>query len=151
MRTLLLQLRPAALAEAELGDLLQQLATGLFGRMGLVVDVAIRGDWDPPVEVKIAIYRIAQEALNNIVKHADANKVSINLNCNISGGADLLDVIELIIQDDGCGFDPLDVPPDHLGLGIMQERAASINASLDVESHLDEGTKVKLVWQKNSQ
>ncbi len=151
MRTLLLQLRPAALAEAELGDLLQQLATGLFGRMGLLVYVAIRGDWDSPDEVKIAIYRIAQEALNNIVKHADANKVSINLNCNISGGADLLDVIELIIQDDGCGFDPLDMPPDHLGLGIMQERAASINASLDVESHLDEGTKVKLVWQKNSQ
>jgi signal transduction histidine kinase len=151
MRTLLLELRPAALAEAKLGDLIQQLATSLFGRTGLPVEVDIRGDCNPPVAVKIATYRIAQEALNNIVKHAEANKVSINLNCYTTSDADSQDVIELTVMDDGCGFDPQDVPPDHFGLGIMQERAAAINATLDIESRLEEGTKVKFVWQTSNQ
>jgi nitrate/nitrite-specific signal transduction histidine kinase len=51
----------------------------------------------------------------------------------------------LCIQDDGCGFDPDCVPPDHLGLGIMRERAAAIGASLSITSQIGHGTEVKVV------
>jgi len=76
MRTLLLELRPAALIEADLGNLLRQLAEALTGREGIPITVTVEGHSALPAPVQIALYRIAQEALNNISKHACAQQVT---------------------------------------------------------------------------
>ena len=84
MRTLLLELRPAALVEANLGDLLRQLAESVSGRSGIPVAVSLEGCPVPdlPEEVHVALYRVVQEALNNVVKHAQAQHVEITLRCS---------------------------------------------------------------------
>ncbi len=102
----------------------------------------VKGDCDLPADVHIAIYRIAQEALNNVVKHAQAQKVEVSLECRSDPGL----CAQLRIHDDGCGFDPTDVSADHMGLGIMRERAKSIGATLQVESEAGQGCLVSLRW-----
>jgi len=152
MRTLLLELRPAALVEVSLGDLLGQLAEAITGRKDVCVTVTVEGQCALPADVHVAMYRIAQEALNNVVKHAHAGQVTVSLRCSpplsspLTGGMEVGDV-ELCISDDGRGFDPGDVPPDHLGLGIMHERAQAIGATLTVESRPGRGTRVIVVWK----
>jgi signal transduction histidine kinase len=151
MRTLLLELRPATLTEASLGDLLRQLGEAVTGRTGVPVDVAVDCRHRLPSEVHVALYRIAQEALNNVVKHARADSVTVRLRC-ISDSPPLQSEpadevsVELCISDDGCGFDLDNVPSNHLGLGIMHERAQDIGALLEIESEPDRGTQVTVVW-----
>ena len=94
-----------------------------------------------PTDVKIALYRIAQEGLNNITKHAHASQVVVRLQ-------DKPDCITLTITDDGVGFDPSSVPPDRLGLGIMAERAETVDAKFVINSVLDHGTQVQVTWSK---
>jgi signal transduction histidine kinase len=94
-----------------------------------------------PAEVKVAFYRIAQESLNNVAKHANASQVFLRLRCSHEE-----QMVELLIDDDGRGFDTMAVPAVHLGLGIMAERAAGIGAQLAVESEPGEGTQVRVVW-----
>lgn len=138
MRTLLLELRPAALANAELDQLLQQLVEATIGRYRLPVGLHIPADVNElPSDWVIAIYRITQEALNNAGKHGDANKISIHME---KDG----DQFSLVIEDDGCGFDPDQVRGGHFGLSTMRERAESINAMLEIESHSAQGTTVRL-------
>ena len=86
------------------------------------------------------IYRLAQEALNNVVKHAKARNVAVEL----SGTADGVD---LSVIDDGRGFDALVAPAGHFGLSIMRERAESIGATLTVDSRPGAGTRVLLAWR----
>jgi len=152
MRTLLLELRLSALIDAELGDLLRQLAESITGRAQLPVAVEVEGQCALPPTVKVALYRIAQEALNNVTKHAGASRVSVRLRCapplspsqarEIKGGE-----VELCISDDGRGFEPEDVPPKSLGLGIMRERAEAIGATLEIKSRVGHGTEVVVVWK----
>jgi nitrate/nitrite-specific signal transduction histidine kinase len=139
MRTLLLELRPTALMEAEVHELFRHLCDAFSGRTMVNVRCNLEGDCDLPAEIKIAIYRIAQETLNNIAKHAQANNVEMSLNCQ--NGNVVLDIF-----DDGRGFNPGVVPSDHLGLNIMQERAQRIGAELDINSVLGEGTRVRVTW-----
>ena len=79
MRTLLLELRPAALAEAKLPDLLKQLGEAVTGRSRIPVEVVTEVSEELPTDVRLAFYRIAQEALNNVVKHSHANKAKVSL------------------------------------------------------------------------
>ena len=109
MRALLMELRPAALHEAVLIDLVRQLAEAFTGRTRVPVEIESAGEPSPPVDVKIALYRVVQEALNNIAKHAKAQHVRVNLQ-GVDGS------IELQITDDGRGFDRAAVRPDRLGL-----------------------------------
>jgi PAS domain S-box-containing protein len=139
MRTLLLELRPAALAETPLCDLLLQLAEATRGRSGIRIGVEIEGDCDLPADTKIALYRIAQEALNNVAKHASAAHAWMKLTQR-DGSA------ELIVADDGAGFDASDKSADSLGLDIMRERAESVGADLTVTSKPGEGTRVEVFW-----
>jgi ligand-binding sensor domain-containing protein/signal transduction histidine kinase len=156
MRALLMELRPAALAEASMADLLRQLGQAVSGREGIPVTVTVDEGCEPwlgetPAEVRITLYRIAQEALNNVVKHAQASRVDVSLHCTSpppaedeppgQGGR-----LELCIRDDGLGFDPGAVSQEHLGLGIMHERAESIQARLEVESAPGGGTEILVVW-----
>jgi ligand-binding sensor domain-containing protein/signal transduction histidine kinase len=149
MRTLLLELRPAALEKAELHDLLRQLAEALRSRAGLAVAVEADEACSLPVEVKVAFYRIAQEALNNVVKHAQANQVNVRLRCEAG-------TVGLEIADDGQGFDPTEVSVEHHGLRIMRERAEAIGAQVQVNSRgvqlnsPTHGTQVLVTWNMDS-
>lgn len=152
MRTLLLELRPSALTEASLEDLLSQLGEAAAGREGIPVRVececACAADSHPalPADVHIALYRIAQEALNNALRHAHAANISIRLSRSCAGSNDAAQGLALTIHDDGRGFDPLFTPADHFGLGIMTERAESIGANFTIESRPGAGTRVSVVW-----
>jgi signal transduction histidine kinase len=148
MRTLLLELRPAVVAEASLQDLLRQLAEAATGRMGALVSVAVEGDCALPRDVHIALYRIAQEALNNVVKHARASQAEVRMRCLPTPGAGS---IELQVRDNGRGFQPKEVTPEHLGLSIMRERAAATGARLTIESMSGLGTSVTVVWPADSE
>ncbi|UCC17125.1 MAG: HAMP domain-containing protein [Dehalococcoidales bacterium] len=140
MRTLLLELRPSALIEAELPHLLEQLAESITGRTRIPVAVIIEGDCLLPDDVKIGFYRIAQEALNNVAKHSEATEVKVSLICD-------KERVTLIIKDNGVGFDIGTVSPESLGIGIMKERAEDIEAMLTIHSHLGKGTETIVIWE----
>ncbi|MFA5308528.1 MAG: PAS domain S-box protein [Dehalococcoidales bacterium] len=143
MRTLLLELRPDSLAEADIDFLLNQLAESITGRSRVPVSVSVTGRCNVPVEVKIGLYRIAQEALNNIAKHAAAKEARVKLLCRTGG-------VTLQVSDDGKGFNTKNTPPNSLGLNIMRERARDIGALLAVKSRPGEGTTVRAVWKNES-
>jgi two-component system nitrate/nitrite sensor histidine kinase NarX len=140
MRTLLLELRPSALTEQRLDLLLHQLKEAMAGRTRVPVTVHVAGDCALPPEVRIAFYRIAQEALNNTTKHARAASVKVELDCRP-------EYARLRISDDGRGFDPEHIQPGHMGMDIMCERAQAIGAAFWVESQPDQGTQVEVEWQ----
>lgn len=144
MRTLLLELRPTALNNVALTDLLHQLAEAVGGRSRVPITVTIQGDEDLPVEVRVAFYRITQEALNNVAKHAEATQATVFL-------AMTFDRIDLFIQDDGRGFQPDSVSGKCLGLNIMRERAEEIQAKLTIQSQLGQGTIVHAIWHRPEQ
>ena len=139
MRTLLLELRPASLTEAELTPLLAQLVDAFTGRTRIATSLETARAAPVPPDVKIALYRIAQEALNNIAKHSGASHVMIELVC-----AD--ESCLLTIRDDCCGFDASAVPADLLGLRLLRERAESVGAALMVESQVGHGTIIRVSW-----
>jgi len=139
MRTLLLELRPSTLLEANLEELLNQLAAAVIGRTRMKVTLDIEGDLRMPGDVQTAYYYIAQEAFNNIVKHSRARRVDVRV-------ASTEEAITLSISDDGRGFDAEQVPATSLGLGIMRERANAIGASLQVQSAPGQGTTVTTMW-----
>lgn len=135
MRMLLIELRPEALVEAELADLLTRLAQATTSRIGVPVELELDGEFDLHADIRLALYRIAQEALNNVIKHAHARGVLLSL-------VHTPDAIQLTVCDDGQGFDPETVGPDRFGLRIIRERASAIGASLALDSRPGGGTQV---------
>lgn len=145
MRTLLLELRPNALLEADLSDLLRQLAETVKGRSKLHVIYESEGSLQLPSTVHVAFFRLAQEALNNVLKHARAQHVKLHLVRTPSH-------VELTVQDDGRGFEPTAVAGDRMGIRIMHERAREAGIQLTLTSKPNEGTRLSAVWQvKESQ
>jgi len=143
MRSLLLELRPGALARAKMDDLLHQLGRAMTGRTGVPVAVDADVQCPLPAKVQVAFYRIAQEALNNVAKHAEPSRVEVRFRSE-EGRA------TLAISDDGRGFDAGSIPPGHFGVGIMQERAAAVGAELEIESESDSGTEVRVTWEQGA-
>lgn len=141
MRLLLVELRPSALTDMPLAELIRQLIDAASGSIRAEVTLDVGGHYRTPLtpDAQIAFYRIAQEALNNISKHAQARHVLVALQC--SG-----DTVQMTIQDDGRGFDITAIPAGHLGVGIMAERAEAICAALDVWSAPGEGTRITVTW-----
>jgi signal transduction histidine kinase len=139
MRTLLLELRPAALLEAEVTELFRHLCDSFSGRALVQVDCSLDIECDLPADIKIAFYRIAQEALNNIAKHAQASQVEMTLRCQDGR-------VNMVIRDDGRGFELESAPPDHLGLSIMRERADQIGAELEISTRPAGGTQIRVEW-----
>ncbi len=139
MRSLLLELHPSSLTDAKLGDLIRQVAEIIANRTGL--NISIRAERQDPVppEIHFALYRVAQESLNNIVLHASASHVEIYFNSD-SGHLDLT------IQDNGRGFEPTDINPGHLGLNIMNDRVQNIGGTIEIISRKGEGTLIKVTW-----
>ncbi|MEX2030672.1 MAG: histidine kinase [Anaerolineales bacterium] len=141
MRALLAELRPASLTDAELGDLLRLLGNAFTGRTNVPVNVAVHGAGSLPAETQVAVYRICQEALNNIAKHAQASRVEVTVRYSPHD-------MELLLRDNGSGFVTTDATPTgHYGLGIMQERAEAVGAVLTVSSQPGQGTEVALRWR----
>jgi two-component system nitrate/nitrite sensor histidine kinase NarX len=157
MRTLLLELRPIGLGEVGLEDLLKQLGAGISGRIRAEVDLHVQGEAILPTDVKLAFYRIAQEALNNAAKHSGADRVDIQINSisappsrgrKKAGFSQTIfsQSVSMSIRDNGRGFDPSSVIGEHLGLGIMHERASNTHAALIIKSKPGAGTEISLHW-----
>lgn len=143
MRTLLLELRPEALAESRLVDLIHQLVETLKGRSKVHPTtelMAVPLTMPLPDAVKETFFRVAQEALNNVVKHARAHNVWVTMYTEAN-------TVRLAIRDDGRGFDIGQSRPGHVGLAIMRERAAAIGGALVIHSAPGRGTHITLTWQ----
>jgi signal transduction histidine kinase len=141
MRVLLWELRPEALESTPLPDLYAQLADAIRGRRQIQVslDVQRSSELPLPLPVHVAFYRIAQEAINNIIKHSQATHFTLRLIL-------LADRVELYVIDDGIGFES--TSSSGIGMGSMRERAEEIQAQLIVTSARNEGTQVALIWQR---
>jgi PAS domain S-box-containing protein len=143
MRLLLLELRPAALAQMKIEDLLRQLTEATISRTQIDISLEVEGQCKLTSAIQVALYRIAQEALNNATRHAMATRIDVRLHCTAEQG-------ELMVSDNGHGFDPANVPAGHLGLAIMRERAAAIGAGLEIASQPNQGTRVSIVWLRST-
>lgn len=142
MRALLLELRPKTLEQAHLGDLMHQLAQAIMSHKKIEIQVEVQGESALPSRVKVGLYRLAQEAVNNAAKHARATQVFMCLNCNEAN-------LHLSIRDNGRGFDASQVSGG-LGINIMHERADEIGAELEIYSLIGTGTAVEITWPSNS-
>lgn len=140
MRTLLAELRPNALLETDLPTLLKHLTDAAAGHIQIPIILETEGQGKLPQDVQIAFYRIAQEALHNIIKYARAREVRVTY-------AYCAERISLYIQDDGRGFDLHKPVPGHYGLNIMRERAEAIGAQVEIISQPGLGTEIKVFWQ----
>ena len=139
MRALLVELRPNALVEVPLPALLRQLTEAVTGRARINVQLNAVGQRKLPAEAQVALYRIAQEALNNIIKHSHATQAMVTLR--------LGDTVRLTVADNGAGFDPSTITAEHLGLKIMRERAEAIGAKFSLYSEPGEGAQISVIWQ----
>jgi PAS domain S-box-containing protein len=143
MRGLLAELRPLVLTDSDLGDLLRQLGDAFTGRTNVPVRVTVQGEDTLPAEVQVTFYRVCQEALNNIAKHAGAGRVTIDL--RYEAGSTRLQIV-----DNGRGFDPAAVPAGHYGLSMMQERAKAIGADLVIASRPGQGAEIMIRWSEQT-
>jgi PAS domain S-box-containing protein len=142
LRAMLLELRPVVLEQKTLDDLLRQLGEVMTLRSGAPIEVAVADDCPPlPIAVKVAFYRIAQEALMNAAKYANAHTIFVHLRYLPTEEA-----IQLNVQDDGRGFEAGAVPAGHFGLGMMRERARAVGASLRITSRHGHGVRVAVKW-----
>ncbi len=139
LRILLYELRPGSLAGVGLDQLIERLGDSLAGQADVTVTVEARIGVPPPAEVKEALYRIAQEAFNNIAKHARASNVSAAVVADATGAV-------LTVEDDGVGLDTDPVEGDHHGLAIMGERAEEIGAQLRIGRIEPAGTRLMVRW-----
>lgn len=140
MRILLLELRPESLLKADLPALISHLADAASARTEASIRVDVSGTQSPPVDVKIAFYRIAQEALNNIVKHSRSKNVKLRI---VSSANSLY----LQVEDDGIGLGVDTVKGTKMGLAIMRERATDVGAKLEIVSQVGKGTRITCSWQ----
>jgi signal transduction histidine kinase len=136
MRALIFELRPESLAQEGLVAALGRQAAALRARHELVVETDLCPEPAVPLSVKEALYRVAQEALHNAVKHARATRVDLGLRATATG-------LALEVRDDGVGFDPTGDFPGHLGLRSMRERIERLDGTLAVESAPGRGSQVR--------
>jgi signal transduction histidine kinase len=136
MRALILELRPEALQTDGLVAALEQQTAAIQARHGIAIEAILGSEPEASIAAKEALYRIAQEALHNTVKHARARRVEVRL----SSGEDWL---TLEVRDDGDGFDPNGSFPGHLGLQTMRERAMRLGGTIEVTSAPTRGTLVR--------
>ncbi len=137
MRALIFELRPESLEIEGLVAALDKQIGATAARYGIQVTAELGEEPEMDLAQKEIFYRIGQEALHNVVKHAHATKATVRFGAD--NGSYVLEV-----GDDGVGFDTSETFPGHMGLVSMSERASSIGAELEVESRPGEGTVVKL-------
>lgn len=140
VRQLAFDLRPTVLDDVGLVAALRRLTGDLAARHGFSVEVALDGvseDGRFPTEVETVVYRVAQEALTNVVRHARARRVSVQLTrCQGS--------LRAVVTDDGAGFDPAAIGGRSLGLLGMRERATLVGGRVEITSAPGAGTRMEL-------
>jgi signal transduction histidine kinase len=138
MRLLVYQLRPLALQREGLVGALQQRLDAVEGRIGVKARLLTEGLVELPAPVEEGLYRIAQEALNNALKHAAATSVTVYIRTEDER-------VELEVVDDGQGFDPKTVSDrGGMGLASMRQRAEKLGGSLTILSASGEGARIKV-------
>jgi signal transduction histidine kinase len=143
LRALIFELRPPALQDNSLIEAVRAYAASMTGRNGVPIRVLDeRADAALPEAASDNIYRVVQEALHNVVRHAEASTVTVSFRDGAGTGADAEVIVE--IADDGAGFDPGHVGDGHLGLITMRERAEDLGGRLEVRSRRGVGTRVIL-------
>jgi PAS domain S-box-containing protein len=135
MRALIFELRPESLESEGLVSALTKQAAATQARHELVVIAELCDEPDLPLRAKQELYRIAQEAMHNIVKHAHAGQVVLRLE-------QIADEVALEVRDNGVGFDPTASFPGHLGLHSMRERVSNLGGTFGIESEPGAGTRV---------
>lgn len=143
MRAMLLELRPQGLIEGRIQELLHHLVDAAAGRCNAEFSLNVHGTCEMTDDVKIACYRIAQEALHNTVKHANAFHVLVALRCEEDG-------VRLQVMDDGKGFDPDEITSDHMGVCNMRERAEAVGGTFALNTRAGEGTQITFTWKTGS-
>ncbi|MGY4707275.1 PAS domain S-box protein [Candidatus Bipolaricaulota sp. J31] len=136
MRLLVYQLRPAALEREGLVGALRARLEAVERRAGVEAALTVEGEGELPREVEEGLYRIAQEALNNALKHAHAASVVVTLRLGE-------DCVELEVRDDGRGFVPGDATAG-MGLANMRERARTLGGTVEIASAPGKGTAVRV-------
>lgn len=140
VRRLAVHLGPGVLEDLGLRSAIEWLADRVTIEAGLVVELRIEGDCDSvDPEVAVAVFRVAQEALTNVVRHAEARRVKLRLTAHA-------EALELAVIDDGRGFVVEDArarPGSSIGLFGMTERIALVDGRLEIESTPGEGTKIR--------
>jgi len=136
VRRLTIELRPPALDDFGLEAALERLTTVIGERSGVDVQLTVRTPVKPlPAEYETALYRIVQEALTNIVKHAEARSVSIVI-------AHAEGIVRGVIEDDGKGFEPGEIRESALGLVGMRERVHLLGGRFEVQAAPGRGTTI---------
>ena len=133
VRQLAVDLRPTALDDFGLVPALERLVSTFTEQTGIAVDFEALLPERVPPEIETALYRIVQESLTNVVKHARAGRVSIVLRRRENG-------VSVVVEDDGVGFDPAGARDGGLGLVGMRERVALLGGRFDIESRPGAGT-----------
>jgi two-component system, NarL family, sensor kinase len=134
-RRAIVGLRPAVLDDLGLAAAITSMASSLAGDITIDLDLE---DCRLAPHVEVSLFRIVQEALQNVVKHARASRVAVQLRADDAG-------IRLVIEDDGQGFDPESArSPTAYGLSGMHERASLLGATLGIRSQPGDGTTLVL-------
>jgi len=141
MRSLIFELRPESLETEGLVTALEKQIAATSARYGLEIVAELVAEPSISIQQKEALYRITQEALHNVVKHAHATTVRVSL-------SDSGDALTLSVTDDGDGFDTGGDFPGHLGLRSMAERAERAGAELAIESKPGVGSRVELTLRR---
>ncbi len=144
MRMLLWELRGEPLHEIPLPELLGHLVEAAESRTGAGIELRLEVGGELSPELHVALYRIAQEALNNVARHAQAKHAWVRVAGTGSRG-------RLVVGDDGCGFDRGVVKAGHVGLSSMRERAAETGVDLSIETAVGRGTVVTAEWRAGGQ
>jgi signal transduction histidine kinase len=143
LQGLITELRPSVLDELGVGPAIESLARRSNERFG--IEVRVDADVDPgvegaasrlPADLEATIYRLAQEAVNNAIKHGSPSRISVTVSRTE-------DAVELIVQDDGTGFNP-DETERSFGLVGMEERVSLAGGRLEIDSAPSEGTQVRV-------
>jgi len=135
---LVYQLQPSDYLAEGLASALERRLNSVERRTGVDARLSLKGNLDLDGETELALYRVAEEALNNTLKHAEAHSVQVNIHA-------LDGKVRLEISDDGCGFDPATKSKTGgMGLTNMSERSAAVGGALEVISAPGQGTRIIL-------
>jgi signal transduction histidine kinase len=138
MRSLIFELRPANLEQEGLAAVLTKHGRMIGERNGIEVNVDVRGQRRLPLHIEKALFRVAQEALNNVVKHAHATRASITLKSHDNW-------VYMVVEDDGVGINLGVVKPNTLGLTSMRERVEQLGGTIEIGHGLEgRGTVIRV-------
>ncbi len=137
MRLLIFEMRPLPLEQNGLTQMLQERLEAVEARGGMKSELRVEGENHLLLNIQEELYHIAQEALNNVIKHAHARRVDVSLYFSEN-------FTRLEVCDDGAGFDPNQLHRGGMGLGTMHERAQRIGGNLQIESMPGKGTKISV-------